>query len=43
MLSRKYKRRRGAKKEPLAKELKVQIALGILPIIMKILEWLLKD
>lgn len=41
MLSRKYKRHGKRKKEPLTKELKVQIALGIIPLIIKTLEILL--
>ncbi len=41
MLSRRFKRTKGKRKEPLALELKVQIFVGTIPIIIEILRRLL--
>lgn len=38
MLSRKYRRHKVKKKEPLGLELKVQIGLGIIPLVIKLIE-----
>lgn len=43
MLSRKYRRSKGKRKEPLTTELKVQIALGLIPLIIEMLRLILRN
>ncbi|MCS4488385.1 hypothetical protein [Streptococcus sciuri] len=43
MLSRRYKRCKGKKKEPLSVELKVQIILAVIGYILQLLEWFSKN